>query len=461
MEAPSSLQTETKRLINIRPLTDNEKMLLVVLGIALVLFVGVSYILTPQAEKISELQADLNEARNRVEEINVLLARERDIRETRDSLAEEHKEMLERYFPVLDQPQIIYLLNDLVSKGSFQVPNFNFDKPASETVSSLEVRSMRVSVPFEGRYTDLLDVMESVQSSPKKVKIDSVTVDRVDDLNVGGSMTLRVYSLEGLVQAEPDVIDIPTFHNAGDVNPIRSFYGFEEVTQLVQKEEGDQGRIINNFESKNYDFIPSHSYVSGSASRTSWCKSGKYAARLEYSIVAVREENRAYLDISKQNIQIAYPPDNLSVWVYAFSYSPGNIGVRVMTQNGDVLHITGGNGVSWLGWNKVSMQLPGDISLYPLKVTHLYYEVPMDCDDFGVLVFDDLSVLHVRAATAQEAWREEPEYFFYKVEAGDTVSSISRKFYGTTRYSSEIMSNNGIASGEALRPGKILVLKKR
>ena len=70
MEAPSSLQTETKRLINIRPLTDNEKMLLVVLGIALVLFVGVSYILTPQAEKISELQADLNEARNRVEEIN-------------------------------------------------------------------------------------------------------------------------------------------------------------------------------------------------------------------------------------------------------------------------------------------------------------------------------------------------------------------------------------------------------
>ena len=117
--------------------------------------------------------------------------------------------------------------------------------------------------------------------------------------------------------------------------------------------------------------------------------------------------------------------------------------------------------VSWLGWNKVSMQLPGIFPCILLKVTHLYYEVPMDCDDFGVLVFDDLSVLHVRAATAQEAWREEPEYFFYKVEAGDTVSSISRKFYGTTRYSSEIMSNNGIASGEALRPGKILVLKKR
>ena len=37
--------------------------------------------------------------------------------------------------------------------------------------------------------------MESVQSSPKKVKIDSVTVDRVDDLNVGGSMTLREYTV--------------------------------------------------------------------------------------------------------------------------------------------------------------------------------------------------------------------------------------------------------------------------
>ena len=29
------------------------------------------------------------------------------------------------------------------------MPNFNFDKPASETVSSLEVRSMRVSVPLK------------------------------------------------------------------------------------------------------------------------------------------------------------------------------------------------------------------------------------------------------------------------------------------------------------------------
>ena len=133
-----------------------------------------------------------------------------------------------------------------------------------------------------------------------------------------------------------------------------------------------------------------------------------------------------------------------------------------MTQNGDVMHFSGSGGVSWLGWANVDLALPADKSLYPLNITHLYYEVPLNSDDFGVLVFDKLAVMYAQSAAASsEADKEVSDYFFYKVEPGDTISSISRKFYGTTRYNSEIMANNSISAGDVLRPGKILVLKKR
>lgn len=460
MEARSKTQAETKPLVRLRPLTDNEKMLLVGLGIAVVLFIGITFVMTPQSLRIDELEAQKRELDDRVARINTLLATESDIRNTRQKLEDERKELLEKYFPVLDQPQIVYLLNDITAQDNLEISDMRFDKPSVETVSDIEVSSMRVLMPFNGRYTDVLAVIQAVESSPRRVKVDSVTIDRVDDLEVGGSMSLRVYSLEGLADTDPNVIPIPIVQSKGDVNPIKSFTGFEEV--LAGEPQEPEGELLHDFESRNYDFIPSHYYVAGNAMPTSISKSGRYGLRLEYSIVAVKDENRAYVDISKQNIKIGYPPDRLTLWAYSFSYCPGNIGVRVMTQSGDVMHISSTSGVSWLGWSNISLSLPADRNLYPLNITHLYYEVPLNCDDFGVLVFDKLAVLYAQStAASSEAGQEASDYFFYKVEPGDTISSISRKFYGTLRYNSEIMANNGISSGDVLRPGKILVLKKR
>ncbi len=459
MEARSKPQAKSKPWVNLRPLSDNEKMLLVGLAIAVVLFFGITFVINPQTLRRDELETQKRELDEQVTKINTLLATETEIKSTRQKLEEERNELLEKYFPVLDQPQIVYLLTDIMAQDNLNVSDMRFDKPSVETMSDMEVSSMKVLMPFDGRYTDLLAVVQAVESSPRRMKVDSVTIDRVDDLDVSGSMSLLVYSLEGLADTDPNVIPIPIVEGKGEVNPIRSFAGFEDLPGEAQEPEGE---LLCDFEVKNYDFIPSHYYVTGNAIPTSLSKSGRYGLRLEYSIVAVEDENRAYVDISKNNIQISYPPDKLTLWAYSFSYCPGDIGVRVMTQNGDVMHFSGSGGVSWLGWSNVGLALPADKSLYPLNITHLYYEVPLNSDDFGVLVFDKLAVMYAQsAAFSSEAEQEASDYFFYKVESGDTISSISRKFYGTTMYNSEIMANNGISAGDVLRPGKILVLKKR
>ena len=50
--------------VNFRPLTDSEKLLLVLLGIVLVIYLSNNFILAPQAEKVSSLKAEVSELNN-------------------------------------------------------------------------------------------------------------------------------------------------------------------------------------------------------------------------------------------------------------------------------------------------------------------------------------------------------------------------------------------------------------
>jgi type IV pilus assembly protein PilO len=313
------------------------------------------------------------------------------------------------------------------------------------------------------------------------MSIENLSMDRIDDEEVSGNLSFKVYSLEGLVEEDPNVIFVDIANNSEYNSIIDSFEGF--ATSAGNGENGNapeeggangetgttpgesegaievKGDIINDFEVKNYFFIPSHEYVSGNTMASTIKQSGKYSARLEYNIIALQDENRVYLDMINQKIQLNYPPEKLSLWVYSFAYSPGNLGVRLVTNNGDDIHLNIQEGISWLGWKNIDINLPNELSMYPINITSIYYEVPKNTDDFGVILFDKLEVFYPHHYESEGV--EVSEYFFYKVVSGDTVVDISRRFYGTTDYKNEIMENNNISSGEILAPGRILVLKKR
>ena len=223
-----------------------------------------------------------------------------------------------------------------------------------------------------------------------------------------------------------------------------------------------KGDILHSFEWRNYDFIPSHPLVRGQAEPTTIALDGKYALRLEYNIVGTEEENRAMVDITSQEIELKFPPTDLSIHTYSFTYAPGTVGVRIINQDGNEAFIPVNEGISWLGWGRTRINLPGSVAEYQIKITHIYYEMDKGRDDFGVLVFDKLEAIdphHVDSA--YEGTEKEPDRIFYEVQPGDTVSTISRDVYGTLLYKNEIMKNNDIRPGDVLPVGKILVLVKR
>lgn len=473
-----------KSRIKTRPLTGTEKALLILLGIVLVIWLGVRLVLTPQQEKINNLQVDKLELENRIAEMNSVLRREKDIKAEWEQLTKERNQVLANYFPTLDQAQIIYLLNDMLPADQVNIADYGFTRPAKEQVAEMEVQNMSISVPFAGDYNGIMNMVRSVELSPRRMMIDSLTLDRASDNSLSGGMSIKVYSLEGLANTDPNVIPIVVTENSNPGSLFGSFTGYagDQAASGGGQSSGSQsgasengfsaeieepteikGDIIHSFETRNYEFIPSHSLVKGSAVPTMIADHGRYGLRLEYKILGVEDENRTYVDLSSQSLEFKYPPSELSVMSYAFNYSPGNIGVRVLKQNGDTEDFIISNGISWVGWGKLSITLPGDVSEYPLKLTHLFYEVEKERDDFGVIVFDKLEVFyseHYNESVSDDKVKL-ADYGFYEVQYGDTITSISRKIYGTEKYKNEIMANNEIKSGDVLMVGKILVLVKR
>ncbi len=471
------MENNRRRLpkIKTRPLTSTEKTLLVLLAIVLVIWVGNKFVIMKQQERIQALQVDRLEYETKIAEMNSVLRRENDIKAEWEQLTREKDEILSYYFPTLDQAQIIYLLNDMLPEEQVEIADYGFSRPDIENISEMEVANMGVSVPFSGNYDGIRDMIRAIELSPRRMMIDSLSLDRVDDSALNGNMNVKIYSVEGLAEADPNVIPIDVTDNPNIDTLFGSFPGFVAdappggSTDVPGDPDGEieipepHGDILHSFEIRNYEFIPSHPLVVGSAVPSTISQHGRYGMRLEYRILGLDQENRAYVDISSQNIELRFPPSELYLSVYSFNYLPGNIGIKAIDQNGNDASMTISTGVPWIGWGKVSVPLPGDMTRYPLKITHVYYEVGRAQDDFGVLIFDKLEAFYSEhyGESVGDEYVPLQEFIFYEVQPGDTVSGISRKVYGTEKYASEILKNNEMKTGQILPVGKILALVKR
>ena len=463
--------------INIRPLTKSEKTLLTLLGIVLVVYLSNRFILTPQAEKVSSLKTEIVTLDNQIVDMNNTIKKEDGIKKEWEMLHRERNEILKSYFPVLDQAQIIYLLNDLIADDKVDINDFSFTNPNSEAMGELAVQNMSISVPYSGSYDGTIEVVKALSSSPRRIVVDNLFMDRESDSNVTGSMSLKIYSLEGIAETDPEVIFVETADGTREGSLFASYDGYSDFTAAggaaggayAGGSSGAGGTAINDrdyskvytlhdFEIRNYSFIQSNEYIKGNVEPSTIKKSGKYSLRFEYNMLAIGQENRAYIDLGSE-IELKYPPDSISVGVNAFGYSPGTIGFRFRTQDGEDIDVVASKGISWLGWSDVEVSPPQDLDLYPLKLTHIYFEMPFNRDDIGVFLIDKLQAFYPVNQDSQG--NNQPIYDFYVVKSGDTVTDISRQVYGTISYKNEIMINNSLTAGDILPVGKVLVLVRR
>lgn len=467
--------------MNLRPLTKSEKTLLVLLGIVIIIYFSNQFLFVPQAAEMERLETESAELDNRIADMDNTIKKEDSIKKEYEMLSREREEILKNYFPVLDQSQIIYLLNDLIKNDKVAVSDLNFTSPAEETIGEMAVKNMSITLPYSGSYDGTMDIVKALGSSPRRVVVDGLSMDRESDSNLSGNMSLKIYSLEGIANTDPEVIPVETVNGSGEGSLIASFDGYNDAVEAAAAAQGgayggsgsgsgpgtstaindnDYVKVykLHDFEVRNYSFAPSNANIKGNVEPSTIKKSGKYSLRFEYNMLAIGEENRAYVDLGP-NIELKFPPKTISMWVNAFGYSPGTLGLRFRTQDGEDIDVAISQGISWLGWSEVEAQAPQDLDLYPLTLTHIYFEMPFNRDDIGVFLIDKLQAYYPVSEDSQG--NNQPIYDFYVVKPGDSVTSISRQIYGTINYKNEIMTNNSLTAGDVLPVGKVLVLVRR
>ncbi len=464
------------RKINLRPLTNSEKILLTLLAIAIIAYLSNRFILTPQAAKVSSLKTEIVELDNQIAVMDATIKKEDNIRKEWEMLHRERDGILKNYFPVLDQAQIIYLLNDLVKDDKVNINELSFSNPAEETMGEIAVKNMNISIPYSGSYDGTIEVIKALGESPQRIVVDSLSMDSGSEAELTGSMSLKIYSLEGIAETDMEVISVAIAEGSKEGSLFAPYEGYSDVSASggasggsyaggssgsgTSINDGDYVKVyrLHDFEIRDYSFIPSNVFIKGNAEPSTIKQSGKYSLRFEYNMLALGEENRAYIDLGSQ-IELKYPPNNISMWVNAFGYSPGTLGFRFRTQSGEDIDVVAAKGISWLGWSEVEALAPQDLDLYPLKLTHIYFEMPFNRDDIGVFLIDKLQAYY--PVSQDSAGNNQPIYDFYVVKSGDSITDISRKIYGTINYVNEIMTNNSLTAGDILPVGKVLVLVRR
>ncbi len=456
-----------KKKIKTRELTKNEKFLLTLLGIIIVLWGSYRFIITPQAEKMESLKAQKLEYQEKIDEINDVLRRESNINKEWDILHKEKEDIVSQYFPKLDQAQIIYLLNSLLDKDTVSVVDMNFNRPSYEDIGGFQVKNMDISLPYNGSYLGVVDIIKALKSSPRKILLDSVSMDRDTEGKLNGNMSLKIYSLEGIADTKSDVVYIDIAKEESKNTPFAPFENYKiegeggnGTTELSEIKPYVEETLLD-FESRNTYFLPSQELVKGSVSQSTKAKSKKYSLRFEYDILAVEEENRAFIDVSKNNIQLKYPPNTIGLWVYSYDYSPATVGLAFRGQMGEDIYVPLTEGIGWTGWKYIEATPPEDLTLYPLRLEKLYVEIPKDRDNYGVLLMDKLEAVYTRNIDEDGNDMSVGDYIFHVVEKDDSIESISIKYYGSNKYKNEILKLNEMKSSDTLPVGKVLVLKKR
>lgn len=464
-----------KRMKIKRSLTKNEKNLLILLGIIIILWAVFSFIVIPQYKKIQSLTDQKNSYEEEILQMNHILNQENEIEREWDILYKEKTKATSKYLSNLNQSQIIYLLNDILDNEGINILDINFSKPNEEQIGDLMFDTMDISIPYKGTYTGLFETVQGITLSPKNIVISQLIMDR-DKEDLVGNINLRIYGLENIDSFDEEDFYIDTSFNNDKSSP---FKPFDSYSNVVEKEEFEEGQIVDDnkdnqniniqgdlvekiyhkdvledFETGDFHFIPSNQNIKGDTFLSSYSKFDENSLKLEYDILALEDENRAYIDLSNKNIITKYPPSTIGVWIYSYGYSPATLGIRMKGQASEQIDIELSQGISWLGWEYVEVVPPEDLSLYPLQVDKIYLELDYNRDDYGVLLFDRLE-----ANYPKDSEKSSESFNFHIVEEGESLDEISIHYYGTTAKKDIIMKYNEIKTNY-IQEGKILVIPR-
>lgn len=458
------LKLRNNRKVKIKfSISKREKNLLILLITAIIFWLIYKFIILVQAESIIQLKNSKEAYENELIRIDKILVKESSIIKQCTNLNEEFDEISKRYFSDINQPEIMQILNEIIDNGRLKVPSMSFIGPDYIQLNDMDSKYLGISLPFEGSYKDLDLFLSQLRNSPKKLLVTQLSLSNSIEDTLNGQITLDAFTYGSEYKGQGGYFYNNNL-NDNKENPFKPFEGYtgrEEIAETFEDagSEEEKRTLIDDLESDDIYFMGTNHTVTGKVNRLNKPKCGKTSVRTEYFISTDFKEERAFIVLDDRNIVLKYPPDSIGLWAYAYGYSPIAIGFRFQNMDGRKIDLELTRGVNWTGWEYISASPPQDINIYPLKLDRIYFELGPNRDEYGVMLFD-----RIECSYSKEEKEENDNLIvncvFYVVKPGDTLMSISEKFYGINSKYNKIMQDNGLKSDSDLEIGRVLVISK-
>lgn len=259
-----------QRKSKFRELTNTERILITLLSIVILFWMSFKFIIDPQLLKIANLESEIVEYNLEIQENNRILKNADLIIAERNELLLEKENIEKDFFKNLSQPEMIYILNELLLKSDIEMQSLTFSQPFTEVLNEKEISKMDISMPYKGTFKDLDDLIKKIEKEPRKMIINSIDLVKDTETEIVGDINLGIYSLTGLVDVEKDNILIETTSN-NKSNPFSPYQGYIDPNKQVDQSVGEDktekpntsedNTIADSSQDKTEDKTPYETYT--------------------------------------------------------------------------------------------------------------------------------------------------------------------------------------------------------
>lgn len=435
--------------------------LLLVLLVAVLGFLAFKFLLSPQAGVIEALKEEKIGYEDELAKLQAIVAKENYLNKEWETLTKDFRQIAKKYYQKPDQPELIHALNEIIDGGKLEVSHLSFKDEETIEMEGVELKSLGVSTPFVGTYDDLEIFLSQLRDNEKRLIVENLTITKDEKDIVNGQVSFNAFAYGGVRPKDEGYFYENVFADESKQNPFAAFDGYVDAPPSSDgywdNDEIVKRTVLADLENDYIYFMGTAASVTGKVNRVNSPKYGKTSIRTEYFLSTDYKEERAYVVLDNQNINLKFPPNQVGIWAYSYGYSPVTVGMRFQDLDGRKIDVELEKGVGWKGWKFISATPPQDVNLYPLCLDRIYMELGPNRDDYGVLLFDRIEAEYAKEEEEEEG--EKPGYKFYVVKPGDTLMGISRMFYGSDSYYLKIMKDNGITDSTVLEAGKVLVIR--
>jgi type IV pilus assembly protein PilO len=276
--------------------TKREKVLLSVLGALILMVAYYKFALTPQLNKIKELNLEAEEYKDRVQKTKIAISPDNKLHKDFKIMNSKIMYGCQKLFPMIIQEKYIvtidnmakdaeikissmgftekkvgqieivnpqgdnndYLLKELVQQYNNESGKINSNRKNTEDKANdnedsskesreSELEKMITTINFEGSYENIINFIENIEDFDKKIVIKNLSLSNPDSGPMVGNIVLDFYAVPRLKNYDYDInyLNWNISNEYGRKNPFEAFSGYVGVNS------GDS----KNASRKNYDFI--------------------------------------------------------------------------------------------------------------------------------------------------------------------------------------------------------------